>query len=61
MPPRGRAALGDETAGVTWVVEAEAPVVVERVLVEEGGVHLAAGVGIPGIDGSVSLGRLVGR
>ncbi len=61
VPPRGRAALGDDAAGVTWVVEAEAPVVVERVLVEEGGVHLAAGVGIPSIDGSVSLGRLVGR
>jgi hypothetical protein len=41
----------------SWVVEAEAPVVVERVLAGEGGVALAAGVGIPSVDGSAPLGR----
>jgi hypothetical protein len=41
----------------SWVVEAEAPVVVERVLVEDGGVVLGSHVGIPSVDGSVPLGR----
>jgi len=35
--------------------------VVERVLVRDGGVRLATGPGIPSVDGSVPLWRLVGR
>jgi hypothetical protein len=61
VAPGGRLVLGDDAAGSSWVVEARAPVVVERVLVRDDGVRLAVGPGIPGIDGSVPLGRLVGR
>ena len=58
VPPGGRVVLGDDAAGLSWVVGADAPVVVERVIMGEGGVVVAAGVGIPSIDGSESLGRL---
>jgi hypothetical protein len=61
VPPGGRLALGDDAGGSSWVVEARAPVVVERVLVRDDGVRLAIGPGIPGADGSEPLGRLVGR
>jgi Family of unknown function (DUF5719) len=61
VAPGGRFALGDDAGGFSWVVEAGAPVVVERVLVRDGGVRLATGPGIPSVDGSVPLGRLVGR
>ena len=61
VAPGGRLVLGEDAAGSSWVVEARAPVVVERVLVRDDGVRLAVGPGIPGIDGSVPLGRLVGR
>jgi hypothetical protein len=61
VAPGGRFALGDDSGGLSWVVEAGAPVVVERVLVRDGGVRLATGPGIPSADGSVPLGRLVGR
>ncbi len=61
VAPGGRLALGDDAAGTSWVLEAGAPVVVERVLVRDGGVRLATGPGIPSVDGSVPLGRLAGR
>jgi hypothetical protein len=61
VAPGGRLVLGDDAAGSSWVVEARAPVVVERVLVRDDGTRLAVGPGIPGIDGSLPLGRLVGR
>ena len=57
VPPGGRVALHDRAHGVAWVVEAETPVVVERMVMGEGGLALAAGVGIPSVDGSVSLDR----
>jgi hypothetical protein len=60
VAPGGRLELSDDAAGRAWVVEAGAPVVVERVLVRDGGVLLATGVGIPSLDGSVSLSRLAG-
>ena len=50
-------ARDDRLTGSAWVVEAEAPVVVERMVMGEGGLALAAGVGIPSVDGSVSLDR----
>ena len=57
VAPRGRIALDADVDWPSWVVEADAPVVVERVLVGEGGLALAAGVGIPSVDGSAPLGR----
>jgi hypothetical protein len=57
VAPRGRIVLAAEVDWASWVVEAEAPVVVERVLVGEAGVALGSGVGIPSVDGSVPLGR----
>jgi hypothetical protein len=57
VAPGGRIALDADGDWPSWVVEAEAPVVVERVLVGEGGLALAAGVGIPSVDGSAPLGR----
>jgi hypothetical protein len=61
VAPGGRLALDGDAVGPSWVVEAGAPVVVERVLVGENGVALGSGVGIPSVDGSVALDRLVGR
>jgi hypothetical protein len=61
VAPGGRLVLADDAAGSSWIVEARAPVVVERVLVRDDGVRLAVGPGIPSIDGSVPLGRLPGR
>jgi hypothetical protein len=61
VAPGGRISLGDDTDSPSWVVEAGAPVVVERRLVGETGIALGSGVGIPGADGSVALDRLVGR
>lgn len=58
VAPGGRVSLGDDSAGVAWIVEAEAPVVVERVLVGQGGLRLAIGAGIPSGDGTVPLGEL---
>jgi Family of unknown function (DUF5719) len=55
VPPGGRVVLHDRAHGVAWVVEAGTPVVVERMVMGEGGLALAAGVGIPSVDGSVSL------
>jgi hypothetical protein len=60
VAPGGRIALETDVDWPSWVVEAEAPVVVERVLVGEGGVALGSGVGIPSVDGSVPLDRLAG-
>jgi hypothetical protein len=57
VAPRGRIVLAAEVDWASWVVEAEAPVVVERVLVGEAGVALGSGVGIPSVDGSVPVGR----
>jgi hypothetical protein len=57
VAPGGRIALDADGDWPSWVVEAEAPVVVERVLVGEGGLALAAGVGIPSVHGSAPLGR----
>jgi hypothetical protein len=61
VAPAGRIALGADVDWPSWVVEAGAPVVVERVLVGESGVALGTGAGIPSVDGSVALDRLVGR
>jgi hypothetical protein len=61
VAPGGRAVLSADVDWPSWVVEAGAPVVVERVLVGEGGLALAAGVGIPSVDGSAPLGRPVDR
>jgi hypothetical protein len=47
-------------AGSAWVVESEAPVIVERVLVDADGLRTASGVGIPSADGAVPLARLTG-
>jgi hypothetical protein len=55
VAPGGRIALDADVDWPSWVVEADAPVVVGRVLVGEGGLALAAGVGIPSVDGSVAL------
>jgi hypothetical protein len=60
VAPGGRLVLADDAAGSSWIVEARAPVVVERVLVRDDGVRSAVGPGIPSIDGSVPLGRLAG-
>lgn len=60
VPPGGRVVLGDDAAGLSWVVGADAPVVVERVVMGEGGVRLATGVGIPSGDGAVSLEQSLG-
>jgi hypothetical protein len=60
VAPGGRLALGGDV-GPSWAVDAGAPVVVERVLVGANGVALGSGVGIPSVDGSVALDRLVGR
>jgi Family of unknown function (DUF5719) len=59
VPPGGRVALDHDAAGVGWVVEAGAPVVVERVMVGEDGLRLAAGVGIPSVEGAVPLASLL--
>jgi hypothetical protein len=59
--PGGRIALDADVDWPSWIVEAGAPVVVERVLVGDGGLDLAAGVGIPSVDGAVPLGRPGGR
>jgi Family of unknown function (DUF5719) len=61
VAPDGRIVLAADADWPSWVVEAEAPVVVERVLVGEAGVAVGSGVGIPSVDGSVPLGRLAGR
>jgi hypothetical protein len=61
VAPGGRIALDADGDWPSWVVEAGAPVVVERVLVGEGGVALGTGVGIPSVAGSVALDRLAGR
>jgi hypothetical protein len=61
VAPGGRAVLSADVDWPSWVVEAGAPVAVERVLVGEGGLALAAGVGIPSVDGSAPLGRPVDR
>jgi hypothetical protein len=61
VEPGGRVVLAADVDWASWVVEAEAPVVVERVLVGEAGVALGSGVGIPSVDGSVPLDRLAGR
>jgi hypothetical protein len=58
VPPGGQVGLDGDAAGSAWVVESGAPVVVERVVLGEDGVRLAAGVGIPSGDGAVSLERL---
>jgi hypothetical protein len=57
VAPGGLMAFDTDVDWPSWVVEAEAPVVVERVLVEDGGVVLGSHVGIPSVDGSVPLGR----
>jgi hypothetical protein len=59
VAPGGRSTFVDDSAGFGWVVEARAPVVVERVLVHDG-VRSATGIGIPSADGSVPLTRLGG-
>jgi Family of unknown function (DUF5719) len=61
VAPGGRIALDADIDWPSWVVEAMAPVVVERVLVGETGVALGSGVGIPSVDGSVTLDGLAGR
>jgi hypothetical protein len=61
VAPGGLMAFDTDVDWPSWVVEAEAPVVVERVLVGEAGVALGSGVGIPSVDGSVPLDRLAGR
>jgi Family of unknown function (DUF5719) len=61
VAPGGRLTLGDDIDWQSWVVEAGAPVVVERMLVGENGVAPGSGVGIPSVEGSVVLDRLVGR
>ena len=60
VPPGGRVRVGRPTRPGRrgWSRRAR-PVVVERVLVREGGVRLAAGVGIPSVEGAVPLGELV--
>lgn len=58
VPPGGQVGLDGDAAGSAWVVESGAPVVVERVVLGEEGLRLAAGVGIPSGDGAVSLERL---
>jgi hypothetical protein len=59
VPHGGRVALDDDADGVGWVVEAGAPVVVERVIAGEDGLRLAAGVGIPSVEGAVPLASLL--
>jgi hypothetical protein len=61
VAPGGRVALDADVDWPSWVVEAEAPVVVERVVMGESGVALGTGVGIPSVDGSAPLGRPGGR
>jgi Family of unknown function (DUF5719) len=61
VAPGGRIALDADIDWPSWMVEAEAPVVVERVFVGESGVALGTGVGIPGVDGSVPLDQLAGQ
>jgi hypothetical protein len=59
VPAGGRVTLAG-AAAAAWIVESGAPVVVERVVLGEDGVRLATGVGIPSVEGAVSLGSLVG-
>jgi len=64
VPPGGRVALAGDAAaadGSSWVVESAVPVVVELVVVGQGGLRLATGVGIPSGEGAVPLGELLGR
>jgi hypothetical protein len=59
VPPGGRVTLGSGSADGSWLVASTAPVVAERVVVGDRGLRVAAGVGIPSVDGAVPLGRLV--
>jgi hypothetical protein len=59
VPAGGRVTLAG-AAAAAWIVESGAPVVVERVVLGEGGVRLATGLGIPSVEGAVPLGSLVG-
>ncbi|MGH9192202.1 MAG: DUF5719 family protein, partial [Acidimicrobiales bacterium] len=58
VPAAGRVTLAG-AAAAAWIVESEAPMVVERVVLGEDGVRLAAGVGIPRVEGAVPLGSLL--
>jgi hypothetical protein len=60
VPASGRVTLPGDAAGVAWVVESGAPVVVERTVLGEDGLRLATGPGIPSVGGTVPLGRLLG-
>jgi hypothetical protein len=58
VPPGERVGVAGDTAASAWIVESGAPVVVERVVLGEDGIRLAAGPGIPGAAGAVALGQL---
>jgi Family of unknown function (DUF5719) len=60
VPAAGRVTLAGRAAGAAWVVESEAPVVVERGVLGEDGLRLPTGPGIPSVVGATPLGRMVG-
>ena len=60
VAPGGRVTLGDDAGGVARVVDAEAPVVVERAMVGRDGLRLATAIGIPSMEGAVPVAELVG-